>query len=64
VTSSDMTTDAEPEGHSLTEMLKMDLAEEQSMVAEDEWELVSNGTVMVEDIEEWENINEWESVED
>ena len=62
MTSSDMATDTAQEGPFVSERLKIELGEEQSLsAAEEGWELVSNGTVMAEDMEDWENINEWES---
>jgi hypothetical protein len=62
VTSSDLATDTEQEGPFVSERLKIDQGEEQSLsTTEEGWELVSNGTVMAEDMEDWENINEWES---
>jgi hypothetical protein len=62
VTSSDVATDTEQEGPFVSERLKIVLGGEQSpSTVEEGWELVSNGTVMAEDMEDWENINEWES---
>jgi len=59
VSSSDQTTDTE---HEWPFILKTVLAERQILASVEEgWELVSNGMVTAEDIEDWENINEWES---
>src|ERR1700685_985698 len=62
VTSSDIATDIKQDVPFVSERLKIDLGEEQSLSTGDEgWELVSNGTVMAEDMKDWENINEWEA---